>query len=408
MIACYLRISYDPLNLQAGIDRQRADCHAIAAIRWPDQPVTEYVDNDISAYSGKPRPAYQDMIGTRPAAIVAWNLDRLLRQPRDLEHLIDLGIPIITAQGDLDLTTHDGQLHARILAAVAKKSSDDTSRRVSRAMRDRAEQGWYNGGVEPYGYRWDATVNTWLVVPDQAVHVRAAFNLAVEGGSFLSMIRPPIVGAPITDQAWRSIVTKPIYAARLPSGQPASWEPIIDSGLFDRVQAAMLHRRWTGERTTRVHWVRRILRCGVCDGTLRAHGGLGYRCEGHVHTRQTLIEPFVEGALFAATIVEPADPVSVEPTVDVSERLGHLAGLYAQGVLTRVEWESARAVVQEATPPVLVVQRLPENLEAAWPGLSLHQRERILRQVFDKIVVHPVARGRQVDPFRRFQIVYRR
>ncbi len=32
--------------------------------------------------------------------------------------------------GDIDLTTPDGQFQARILGAVAKKESDDKSRRI--------------------------------------------------------------------------------------------------------------------------------------------------------------------------------------------------------------------------------------------------------------------------------------
>ena len=157
VVGLYLRISSDRDATHVGVDRQRTDCRAIAAARWPDATIVEYVDNDVSAYTGQRRPAYERMRAALRdralVAVVAWNLDRLLRQPRDLEHLIDLGIPIVTASGDLDLTTHDGQLHARILAAVAKKSSDDTSRRVKRAHRDRADQGLWHGGPVPYGYR---------------------------------------------------------------------------------------------------------------------------------------------------------------------------------------------------------------------------------------------------------------
>lgn len=54
----------------------------------------EYVDNDISAYSGKPRPAYARMIadvtgGLRDAVLV-YNLDRLHRRPVELEEFVTL------------------------------------------------------------------------------------------------------------------------------------------------------------------------------------------------------------------------------------------------------------------------------------------------------------------------------
>ena len=54
----------------------------------------EYVDNDRSATNGKVRPAYQRMLADirdgKVGALVAWDLDRLYSQPRELEDLIDL------------------------------------------------------------------------------------------------------------------------------------------------------------------------------------------------------------------------------------------------------------------------------------------------------------------------------
>ena len=160
-IAIYLRISFDKSGLGIGVNRQRVDCNMIASTHYPDHARTEYIDNDESAYSTRARrPAYQQLMADVESglvhAIVAWDQDRLLRQPRQLEELIDLcvplGIPVRTARGDLDLASHDGQLYARISAAVAKKSSDDTSRRVKRAAKDRAEAGQFHGGrYLPYG-----------------------------------------------------------------------------------------------------------------------------------------------------------------------------------------------------------------------------------------------------------------
>nr|WP_083835853.1 recombinase family protein [Gordonia otitidis] len=43
-----------------------------------------FVDNDISAYSGKKRPGYLDLlerVKLGPSRIVAWHVDRLYRRP---------------------------------------------------------------------------------------------------------------------------------------------------------------------------------------------------------------------------------------------------------------------------------------------------------------------------------------
>ena len=71
-----------------GVERQLVDARKPAADRDWTVP-EEYVDNDISGYAGKQRPAYAQMLadieaGTREAAVV-YNLDKLTRRPIELE-----------------------------------------------------------------------------------------------------------------------------------------------------------------------------------------------------------------------------------------------------------------------------------------------------------------------------------
>ena len=151
----YARISHDPSGDQLGVTRQLADCRALAASRgWP--VAAEYVDDDRSAYSGRPRPEYRrlltDLAEGYVNAVIVYDLDRLHRQPRELEAFLDLcdqrGVrDLATVSGMVDLATHEGRFHARILGAVARKSSDDTSRRIRRkhqelALAGQARRGW--------------------------------------------------------------------------------------------------------------------------------------------------------------------------------------------------------------------------------------------------------------------------
>jgi len=50
---------------------------------------------------------------------VCWDTDRLTRQLRELADLIDLGAPIGTVSGELDLSSSSGRLVATILGGVA-------------------------------------------------------------------------------------------------------------------------------------------------------------------------------------------------------------------------------------------------------------------------------------------------
>ena len=149
----YTRISWDPAGQGAGVERQRLDCEALCAARgWEVAQLFE--DNDVSAYSGKPRRGYERMLSAIEEgaldAIVTWHNDRLHRSPRELEAFIDLversGLRVaVVAGGDYDLTTPDGRFTARIVGAVARKESEDRSRRVRRKHLELAERGKPSG-----------------------------------------------------------------------------------------------------------------------------------------------------------------------------------------------------------------------------------------------------------------------
>jgi DNA invertase Pin-like site-specific DNA recombinase len=122
---------------------------------WVPAP-EPYVDNDLSAYQRTVvRPAFerllQDLEHGVIQGIVVHDFDRFTRQPRDLERAIDIyarsnDLVFASIQGDLDLLG-DGKLMARIYAAVAKKASADTARRVRLKHLDLARQGVPVGGA---------------------------------------------------------------------------------------------------------------------------------------------------------------------------------------------------------------------------------------------------------------------
>ena len=86
-----------------------------------------------------------DIRDGRIDAVVAWDLDRLYRQPRELEDLIDLAdqkhLALATVGGEADLSTDNGRLFARIKGAVAKREIDRKCARQKRANQQRAEAG---------------------------------------------------------------------------------------------------------------------------------------------------------------------------------------------------------------------------------------------------------------------------
>jgi DNA invertase Pin-like site-specific DNA recombinase len=162
--AIYCRISADREGAGLGVERQRADCEALARQRnW--RVVGVYVDNDISAYSGRPRPEYRRLLADARCgsfgAILAWRTDRLHRSPRELEEFIDVceeqKIRIETVRaGELDLKTPAGRAVARTLGAWARYESEHRSERVRRKMAELAQRGRpHGGGNRCFGYAAD-------------------------------------------------------------------------------------------------------------------------------------------------------------------------------------------------------------------------------------------------------------
>ncbi|MER6380803.1 recombinase family protein [Streptomyces sp. NPDC001127] len=146
-----------------GVVRQREDVYDLAKGRRCNVHRI-YEDNDTSAYKRRvKRKAFEDMIidlqtGTI-SGILAYNIDRIARQPRDLERLIDIyeqaRRPMVfgTTAGDYDLTTADGRFQARIYVTIANKFSADAARRVARQKFAEAQDGKPHKGQRAFGWK---------------------------------------------------------------------------------------------------------------------------------------------------------------------------------------------------------------------------------------------------------------
>ncbi|HEV2886086.1 MAG TPA: recombinase family protein, partial [Jatrophihabitans sp.] len=172
--------------------RQLEDCRKLAdSLGW--SVAEEYVDNDLSAYSGKRRPGYERMLadlrdGERDAVIV-YHVDRLTRRPIELEQFLEAldaaKVRLVRfVVGDTDLTTGDGLMVVRILAAMAANESATKSRRVRRKMEQNAAAGLPHGGyVRAFGYAEDKVT----VVESEAVVIRQLAERFLAGESLRSL-----------------------------------------------------------------------------------------------------------------------------------------------------------------------------------------------------------------------------
>ena len=196
LCAIYLRISIDRNMDGLAIDRQRDECKRIVKDRhW--KVWKEYVDQSKSATNkAKHRPAYDQMVADYKAGhftnIVCYDLDRLTRQPRQLEDWIDAAqegkLVLVTANGEADLSTDGGRMYARVKAAVAAAEVERKGARQNLAHRQRAQQGRPPAGVRPLGYRNDGSI-----VEDEAKVVRSIYK-AFDTGSAIRQIARALSG----------------------------------------------------------------------------------------------------------------------------------------------------------------------------------------------------------------------
>lgn len=193
--AIYVRISLDQGLGELALDRQEKECRDRAARDGVEvAPGRVYSDLSISAADArKTRPAYNRLLGDVRAGevgrVYVWDLDRLTRQPGQLDEWVKLAeegrCHVVEAHGmDIDLSQPGGLLVARIRVAVAENESKHKGERQRAANRQRAHSGRVPVGNRPTGYDYGGNI-----VEKEADAVRAVYDAFLAGVSIKSIAR---------------------------------------------------------------------------------------------------------------------------------------------------------------------------------------------------------------------------
>ncbi len=191
--AIYCRLSRGRAGATPGVGGQEEDCRALCARRgWVVAKV--YADDDAGVCSGKPRPAWQQLIRDAQAsmidAVVGWHVDVLTRSPRELEDVVGLadqyGVELATVTGEIDLSDPAGRLVARMVGAAARYEAKQRAQRQKQQRRLAAQArliaGW---GTRPFGYSDDRIT----VVEAEAAIIRQCAARALAGDSLARICR---------------------------------------------------------------------------------------------------------------------------------------------------------------------------------------------------------------------------
>lgn len=299
--AVYLRVSLDATGEHLSVNRHREDCEKLAAQRgWTI--VGEYLDNSITASKREvQRPGYNQMVEDYAAgnfdALLCYDLDRLTRQPRQLEDWCDAaeerGLVVVTTNGEADLGTDGGRMYARIKAAVARAEIERKGKRQSGAAQQRA-----NLGKPPLGVRLTGYTSQGELVGTEAEMVRAIFTKFVGGESLRGIARwlaenghTTRHGKDWSPSSVRTILTNPRYAGHaIYQGQvlahDGGWTPLVTKETYALVQHRLTDpRRVTNrEGTDRKHLGSGLYAC-QCGRKMRGWSGSRYRCAHGCYAR---------------------------------------------------------------------------------------------------------------------------
>lgn len=291
--AIYVRISNDPTGRAAGVERQRADCQALAD-RLGLTVSRVYQDNDVSAYSRRRRPEYEALLADIESGLVqtviAWHTDRLHRRVADLERFVALAearhidVRTVTA-GDLDLSSASGRMVARMLGAVAQHEVDHARERMKRAKLQAAAEGRHRGGPRPFGWGTDAMV----LAEDEARWIRQGCRDVLAGRTLHAIAREWNEAGVLTStgKSWsyhsvRTVLCRPRNAGLVSTGRPdragleivgaAKWQAIVSEDVWRRVHIVLTNPARRQQRGNALRWLGSgLYKCGVdgCAGVMR-------------------------------------------------------------------------------------------------------------------------------------------
>ncbi|MCC2031948.1 recombinase family protein [Microbacterium allomyrinae] len=355
----------------------------------------EFVDDGMSGYSGKTRPAFTRLLSAMDDGevdiILARHQDRLTRNEEEATILrvgsVKKKVTWQFASGmTVDPSTAEGGLLAKILDAIAQFESQVKSERIRREFERMRTEGEFPAPANTFGY------DGFEIVEWEADHIRAAYVHMDEGKSISSLVKlwnelqiPQRKGG---KKGWthahiRAILLRPRNAGlvadkegHLIEGVYGSWTPIVDEELWRRVTHTIGSGTSFSPGFKPTHMSTASAICGKCGFKTKSNtsqdktGNIkilncanpqrnGERHpSGHVAEVDALIRKAVIDAFAYGTTKElgdgTADVLSVQAQVkELQARRGEFIALRNSGAITAAE---LKKVLDKSNEPLAKLQ----------------------------------------------------
>ena len=458
--AIYTRISDDRDGLGLGVARQLEDCRALVD-REGWTLVGEFSDNDVSAFSGRRRPGWDEVTARLAAGdvdvLVCWAVDRLYRRPRELEALVDLiedsgGTVATVTSGRFDLATPEGRAMARVGAAIAASESERKSVRNTRKALELAKDGRPGGGLRAFGFERDGVT----VRPVEADLIREAARRLLAGEPVRSILRDWSERGirSSTGKEWRhgSFVRTMLRwrncGIREYHGEPvaeAAWPAILDRETTERLRAMLSDPDRRPPRAPSSYMLRGLLVCARCGELLiskpRDRHRRAYSCakgpglngcggmsaladplEAEVVARVAarLDGPGLAEAVARLQSDTDGNDEAAGELVQLRQRLDQLSSdYYEAGTVTRAEYERRREGIEQritklegrisSSSGAGMLAGLPAGEDAIRQAFAVRDVSwcrAMLGAVLVRVVLHPTKPGPKFRP-ERVECVWR-
>lgn len=401
--AIYTRKSTDEGLDQAfnSLDAQREACEAYIKSQQHEgwQAIATHYDDGGFSGGNMERPALKELMAEilvgKVNVVVVYKVDRLTRSLADFAKLVEqfdkYGVSFVSVTQQFNTTTSMGRLTLNVLLSFAQFEREVTGERIRDKIAASKKKGMWMGGTVPLGYTSHGD-HKLVLNETEAATVRMIFceflrlgnvtalrdwmrenNVVSRGGNYF--YRGPLY----------SMLRNPHYIGlikhkkeRYPGEQPA----IIDQETWDKAQALLDENRQGGKRKPRT--TKTSVLAGLlfnAEGTLytpthASKNGRRYR----YYTSQAVIRK-TEKTEVPARIPAP----DLESAI--TERILNLLR-DTEGLLTVL-----RDDMQESSNiPAGFYTRIvasAASLDAAWQSRPPADRELFLRQIIDRVIIHP-------------------
>lgn len=416
--ALYIRVSTEEQALHGySLDAQKQALTKYA--KEHDMYIIDYyVDDGYSArkkYTN--RKEFMRMLGDvqhdKLDIILFIKLDRWFRSVKDyykIQEILEVhNVGWKTTEENYDTTTTNGRLYVNIRLSVAQDESDRTSDRIKFVFESKVSRGEVISGAQPIGLKIE---NKRLVHDETTMGmIQDLFVFFASHQSKYAAIRYIYekYGIRIDKSTMRSILTNTLYMGEY-RGNPNYCEPLIDDGLFSRVQKAIAAKGVRGTPSGRIYIFSGLLRCAGCGRIMSGqyvrqdpHEYYHYRCNiavnEHLCDNNTAInEKYIENWLLENVESEidyhikkyqTQTAKKPKPAIDrakIKRKLAKLKELYLNELITIDEYKTDYDIYNA---------QLEKEVEAFDPMPSIKILQDFLQSDFKEIYVSLDKKKRQ-------------